>query len=85
MLYVGDPDSKRGKIQPLLDHLSPVLEAAFTPSKQIAINESVQGKGLLFHQYLKGKPHPWEINVFVLSDSRTGYLQQVCVYYGPAR
>lgn len=86
MLYVGDPDStdKRGKIQPFLDRLCPVFEAAFTPSKQIAIDESViTFKGRVsFRQYLKGKPHPWGIKAFVLSDSRTGYLQRVCVYYG---
>ena len=35
-----------------------------------------------FRQYLKGKPYPWGIKVFVLSDSKTGYLQRVCVYYG---
>ena len=35
-----------------------------------------------FRQYLKGKPHPWGIKAFVLSDSKTGYLQRVCVYYG---
>ena len=86
MLYVGDPDStnKRGKIQPLLDLLCPLFETSFTPSKQIAIDESViTFKGRVsFRQYLKGKPHPWGIKAFVLSDSKTGYLQRVCVYYG---
>ena len=86
MLYVGDPDSinKCGKIQPFLDRLCPVFEAAFTPSKQIAVDESViTFKGRVsFRQYRKGKPHPWGIKAFVLSDSNTGYLQRVCVYYG---
>ena len=85
MLYVGDPDgtTKRSKIQPLLDRLCPVFEATFTADKQIAVDESVINyKGRVsFRQYLKGKPHPWGIKVFVLSDSRTGYLQRVCVYY----
>ena len=35
-----------------------------------------------FHQYLKGKPRPWGIKTFVLSNSKTGYLQWVCEYYG---
>ena len=35
-----------------------------------------------FRQYPKGKPHLWGIKAFVLSDSKTGYLQRVCVYYG---
>ena len=42
-LHVGDIDSttKRGKIQPFLDRICPAFEAAFTPSQQIAIDESV--------------------------------------------
>ena len=86
MLYVVDPDStnKRGKIQPLLDLLCPLFETSVTPSKQIAIDESViTFKGRVsFRQYLKGKPHPWGNKAIVLSDSKTGYLQRVCVYYG---
>ena len=39
-------------------------------------------KVVSFRQYLKGKPHPWGIKAFVLSDSKTGYLQHVCMYYG---
>ena len=84
MLHVGDPHdtTRRGKIQPLLDRLCPLFEAMYTPEKQIAIDESVitlKGR-VAFRQYLKGKPHPWGIKAFVLSDSNTGYLQRVCVY-----
>lgn len=85
MLYVGDPDStsKKGKIQPFIDRLCPVFESTYTPSQQIAVDESVISfKGRVsFRQYLKGKPHPWGMKAFVLSDSKTGYLQRVCVYY----
>ena len=40
---MGDINSttERGKIQPFLDHICPAFEAAFTPSQQIAIDESV--------------------------------------------
>ena len=62
MLYVGDPDgtTKHSKIQPLLDHLCPVLEVTFTADKQIVVDESIINyKGRVsFRQYLKGKPHP---------------------------
>ena len=85
-LYVGDPDSttKKGKIQPLLDRLCASFEAAHTPDRHIAIDESVISfKGRVsFRQYLKGKPHPWGIKAYVLSESKSGYLQRVCVYYG---
>ena len=86
MLHVGAPDSttKRDKIQPFLDRLCSVFENAYTPSQEIAVDKSVVSfKGQVsFRQYLKGKPHPWGIKAFVLSDSKTGYLQRVCVYYG---
>ena len=86
MLHVGDPDSttKRDKIQPFLDRLCSVFESTFTPSQEIAVDESVVSfKGRVsFRQYLKGKSHPWGIKAFVLSNSKTGYLQRVCVYYG---
>ena len=86
MFHVGDSDSgtKRGKIQPLLDRLCPVFESVYTPAQHIAIDESVISfKGRVsFRQYLKGKPHPWGIKAFVLSESATGYLQRVCVYFG---
>lgn len=85
-LHVGDTDSttKRGKIQPFLDRICPAFEEAFTPSQQIAIDESViTYKGRVsFRQYLKGKPNPWGIKAFVLADSNTGYLNRVRIYYG---
>lgn len=85
-LYVGDPDSqvKMDKVQPLLDRLGSSFASVFTPHQQIAVDESVIAfKGRVsFKQYLKGKPTPWGIKAFVLSDSTTGYLHQLRVYYG---
>jgi hypothetical protein len=79
-----DITTKLGKIQPFLDRICPSFEAAFTPDQQIAIDESVisfQGR-VSFRQYLKGKPNPWGMKAFVLADSKTGYLNRVCIYYG---
>ena len=76
--------TKRGKIQPFLDRICPAFEAAFTPSQQIAIDESViiyKGR-VSFRQYLKRKPNPWGIKAFVLADSKAGYLNRVHIYYG---
>ena len=85
-LLVGDIDSttKSGKIQPFLDRICPSFEAAFTLDQQIAIDESVisfMGR-VSFRQYLKGKLNPWAMKAFVLANSKTGYLNWVCVYYG---
>lgn len=86
MLYVGDPESTgmNGKIQPLVDQLSASFEAAYTPGRQVAISESVISfiQRLSFRRHLKSKPVPCGIKAFVLFDSKTGYLQRVCVYYG---
>ena len=62
-----------------LDQICPTFEAAYTPGLQISIDESVISfKGRLsFRKYLKGKPNPWELKAFVLSDSKTGYLNRV--------
>ena len=85
-LHVGDPDStlKRDKIQPFLDQLLPTFQSAYTPPREVAIDESVisfRGR-VSFRQYLKGKPNPWGIKAFVLAGSKSGYLHNVLVYYG---
>ena len=79
-----DSTTKSRMIQPFLDRICPSFEAAFTLDQQIVIDESVISfKGRVsFRQYLKGKPNPWEMKAFVLADSKTGYLNLVCVYYG---
>ena len=35
-----------------------------------------------FHQYIRGKPNPWGIKAYVLSDSCTGYMYSTLIYYG---
>ena len=83
MLHINDINSntKRAKVQPFLDILSPAFQSSYTPQKAIAVDESmITFKGRVsFLQYLKGKP--WG-KAFVLSDSLTGYMQSVCIYYG---
>ncbi len=77
--HIGDPDSTLK-----LDRLLPAFQTAFTPSQEVAVDESVisfQGR-VSFRQYLKGKPNPWGIKAFVLAGSKTGYLHNVVVYYG---
>jgi hypothetical protein len=82
-LYVGDPDSTT-KIQPFIDRLCTSFEAAHTPDRHIAVDESVISfKGRVsFRQYLKGKPHPWGVKAYMLCESKSGYLQRACIYYG---
>ena len=35
-----------------------------------------------FRQYIRGKPQPWGIKAFVLSESQTGYMYNLVIYYG---
>ena len=83
---MGEPDgaTKKSKIQSFLDVLFTSFQRAYTPHQQVAIDECVitfKGR-VAFRQYLKGKPHPWGIKAYALSDSKSGYLYQVVVYYG---
>ena len=86
MLHVGETPSttKRSKIQPFLDKLLPLFQTYLTPSRELSIDESMitfRGR-VAFRQYIKGKPQPWGIKAYVLSESRTGYMYNLLVYYG---
>ena len=35
-----------------------------------------------FRQYVRGKPHPWGIKAYVLSESKSGYMYNLVIYYG---
>ena len=53
------------------------FEAAHTPDRHIAVDESVICR-VSFQQYLKGKTNPWGIKAYILSESKSGYLR-VCI------
>ncbi len=63
MLHVGEIDgrTKRGKVEPLLELLCPKFQSAYTPSRNVAVDESmISFRGRVsFRQYVKGKPNPW--------------------------
>ena len=35
-----------------------------------------------FRQYIRGKPQPWGIKAYVLSESKSRYLYNLVIYYG---
>ena len=86
MLHVGDTPSirKRTKIQPFLDLLIHLFQQHLTPSRNVSIDEAmIAFRGRVgFRQYIRGKPQPWGIKAYVLSESRTGYMYNILIYYG---
>ena len=67
-----------------IDIIILIIQGNYDPDRQIAVDESVISlKGRVsFHQYLKGKPNPWGLKAYVLSDSKTGYMHNLCLFYG---
>ena len=86
MLHVGDIPSttKRSKVQPFLDLLVPLFQRYLNPSRELSIDEAmIAFRGRVgFRQYIRGKPQPWGIKAYVLSESRTGYMYNLVIYYG---
>ena len=83
MLHVGETPShnKRSKIQPMIDLLVPLFQQHLNPSQELSIDEAmIAFRG--FCQYIRGKPQPWGIKAYVLSESRTGYMYNLVIYYG---
>ena len=71
------------KIRPLLQHLNEKFQAVYTPSQNIAIDESlVLWKGrLVFRQYIPMKRARFGIKHFMLCEN-TGYTYRFDVYTG---
>ena len=86
MLHVGDipTTTKRSKIQPFLDLIIPLFQRHLTPTQELSIDEAmIAFRGRVgFRQYIRGKPQPWGIKAYVLSESRTGYMYNLVIYYG---
>ena len=86
MLHVGEIDAipRQSKIQPFVNLLLPIIKSNYIPDKQVAVDEAIitfRGR-VSFRQYIKGKPNPWGIKAYVLSDSKSGYMHNLLIYYG---
>ncbi|KAJ1159649.1 hypothetical protein NDU88_000154 [Pleurodeles waltl] len=79
------PDSDRlFKIRPVLDHFVDRFSEDYVPGKEISVDESlVLFKGrLVFRQYIPSKRARYGIKLYMLSESRTGYVYSFRVYTG---
>ena len=71
------------KIRPLLDHLYELFQTTYTPSAEVALDESLllwKGR-LAFRQYIPNKRSRFGIKVFNVCE-KTGYVYRFRVYTG---
>ncbi|EFN67636.1 PiggyBac transposable element-derived protein 4, partial [Camponotus floridanus] len=72
------------KIRNVVDMLRKAFSQSFYPYQQLCIDESLllyKGR-LSFKQYIPSKRSRFGIKSFILSDCRTGYIQDIIVYAG---
>jgi len=82
-----DPDQRKKKlykIQPILDHLKSKFSSVYTPERSICVDESlILWKGRLgWIQYIPSKRSRFEVKIYKLCESSTGYLWNFIVYTG---
>ena len=83
----GDPDyDPLYKLQPLIDMCHHNFLAHYVPAKEMSIDEAmVKYKGrIFFRQYMPKKPTKWGIKVWMIAESKTGYVSNFDVYLGKA-
>ena len=72
------------KIQPILDHLKSKFSSVYTPERNICVDESLLlWKGRLgWIQYVPSKRSRFEVKIYKICKSSTGYIQNFIVYTG---
>jgi len=71
------------KLRPVCDALLLLFQQAFTPGKELSIDESMvlwRGR-LVFRQYIPGKRHKYGVKLYLLSDP-SGYVLDALIYCG---
>lgn len=72
------------KLRKIVDHFRNSFKSSFKPGKELCIDESLllfKGR-LFFKQYIPAKRHRFGVKLFVLCDSKTGYILDFVVYTG---
>lgn len=83
-----DPDDplkdRLYKIRPLIEGIIPNFQSAYTPARDISIDESmIPFKGRLsFKQFMRAKRTRFGIKTWVLAESLTGYVSNFQIYTG---
>ena len=84
MLHVGDGPRQVDKVKPLSDALVGNFQANYSPSKDVAGDETMVGFQGRFgpKQYMPGKPTKYGIKAFTLASSEHGYMLNILFYTG---
>ena len=85
MLHAGEPDAEgKAKIEPFLNSLIKRFNECYTPTEFLSLDEMVIGfKGrFMFLQFNMTKPAKHHIKAFGLTDSSSGYVLNLLVYFG---
>ena len=81
----GEPGyDKIGKVRTFLATIAANCEKEYRLNREVTIDETmVAHKGRIsLKQYMKAKPVKWGIKLWVLSESKTGYVYRFQVYKG---
>ena len=83
-LPTPETTDKLHRIRPVVDRVVKNFMAAYTPQRNLAIDESIIAfKGRLsWIQYMPNKPHKWGMKAWVLADSSNGYVWNWELYTG---
>lgn len=78
--------SRGDKLKNVVAYLDNKCMQYFVPSYHVSLDESTVGfKGRIkFKCYNKDKPTKWGLKIFVLADSKNGYIWSFLPYYGQA-
>ena len=72
------------KIQPFLDLILTKIQKYYDPGQHITLDEGIipfQGR-CQYKQYNKMKPEKWGMKMYLLCDSKTGYVWKAKIYQG---
>jgi hypothetical protein len=80
----GFVQSRANKVQFVLNYICAKFKEYYVPFEQLAVDESTIGfKGrIVFKMYNPQKPTKWGVRVYVLADSKNGYIYDFEPYYG---
>ena len=80
----GQPARQIDKVKSVLDFLVANFQASYTPSRNLAVDETMVGFRGRFSpkQYMPKKPTKNGIKAFTLAESEQGYILDILVYTG---